>query len=245
VKKTPSFLTRLATSAAARIARVRRRRDSVEAREFNDRNAPALGVAYAAFAQHSQISSGRQPRKGRDLWLLLEQARPSNIIELGSGTTSAVFALWASRAGARYSAYEHHEGWADVARQCLREAGLITQESPIVVVPSRVASSGRSTGFSKPVPPDVDFVYVDGPPCVLPSGEKVPNDDVVRLFDAGGRPRTIVVDGRLETVDLIRSHPVGRSYEFTPGYDYGVRDGLLRAVLRGGEHSVFRARPAR
>jgi hypothetical protein len=105
-----------------------------------------------------------------------------------------------------------------------------------------VAEGEASTGFSLPVPLDVDFVYVDGPPCVLESGRKVPNDDVIRLFDAGGRPRTIVVDGRIETVETIRRHPVGQDYEFQASHDYGIHNGHLLDTLRGREHSVFRRR---
>lgn len=215
---------------------------ALEARLFNSCCAPELDVAYAAFARHGQISSGRQPQKGRDLWRLLAATHPKSIVELGSGTTSAVFSLWASRNNARYVAYEHHEGWAQVAQRCLREAGLAGEDAAVRVVPSRVASGGESTGFTQPVPEDVEFVYVDGPPCVLRSGRKVPNDDIVRLLDAGGRPRTIVVDGRFETVDLIRRHPLGETYFLLPSFDYGIHKKLWRATLRGGEHSVFSRR---
>lgn len=228
------------TAGFARITRIRRALETLEARLFNARNAPQLSIAYAAFGRKGQISSKRQPRKGRHLWRLLDRAMPNNIVELGSGTTSAVFALWASRHGARYVAYEHHPGWADTAQQCLREAGLVTDGAPVRVVSRRVAEGEASTGFTQLVPVDADLVYVDGPPCVLESGRKVPNDDVIRLFDAGGRPRTIVVDGRFETVDMIRNHPVGRTYGFWPSHEYGIHKGLWRATFRGGEHSVFR-----
>ena len=232
------------TAASARLTGIRRRLETLEARSFNAGNAPQLAVAYAAFGRKGQISSKRQPRKGRDLWRLLDREKPRSIAELGSGTTSAVFALWASRNGAKYFAYEHHPGWADIAQQCLEEADLVSERAPIRVVPTRVAEGETATGFTQPIPLDVDFVYVDGPPCVLESGRKVANDDVIRLFEAGGRPRTIVVDGRFETVDLILQHPVGQTYDFRASHEYGIHKGLWRDTLRGREHSVFQLRDA-
>src|SRR5688500_10079745 len=117
------------TSAITKLTGLRRRLQALEARIFNSRHAPQLDAAYSAFSRRSQISSGRQPRKGRDLWRLLARERPSSIVELGSGTTSAVFSLWAQRHGTRYVAFEHHQGWAEVAEQCLREASLLNGSS--------------------------------------------------------------------------------------------------------------------
>ena len=226
-----------------RLAGARRRLRRAEARRFNAAQAPELPRAFHAFLRHQQISAHRQPLKGRDLWLLLEQTRPSRIVELGSGTTSAVFALWARRQMARYTAYEHHEGWAAVTEQCLAEAGLIPDGSPVRLEPVRTAADGNSTGFVTDLPTDADFVYVDGPPCVLPSGRKVPNDDVTRLLDAGGRPAAIVVDGRVQTVDLILRHRIGREYAFSPGYEYCVDKQMWLRGVMAGEHSVFLRRP--
>jgi hypothetical protein len=230
----------LMKSVLLRAGQLKRRVQQVEARMFNSRRAPELTRAYAAFRRQNQSGSPRQPFKGRDLWKLLDRHRPSSIVELGSGTTSAVFALWAREHRARYTAYEHHEGWAAVTENCLREAGLRDDSSRIAVVPSRVGARSESTGFVEPLPLDSDFIYVDGPPCKLDSGKKVPNDDVVRLFEAGGRPGTIVVDGRFETVDLIRQHPVGSTYEFQPSSDYCVHNAQWMRAIRGGEHTVFR-----
>ena len=104
---------------------------------------------------------------------------------------------------------------------------------------SRVREDGRATGFADPLPRDADFVYVDGPPCRLPDGHKVPNDDVTRLLDAGGLPRAIVIDGRLETVDLIRSHSQGKRSRFFPSFVYAWRRGMWREALAGREHTVL------
>lgn len=109
----------------------------------------------------------------------------------------------------------------------------------ILCVPTRLAEDRSCIGFRNPLPLDTDFIYVDGPPCVLDDGRKVPNDDVSRLLDAGGRPAAIVVDGRLETVDLLLQHPAIAGYDFEPGLAYCLRRGLFLQGLAAREHTVF------
>lgn len=218
---------------------LRMRVDAFRARRFVLSEAPQLQRAFAAFSRASQISAPRQPLKGYDLWRLLERTRPSSILELGSGTTSAVFALWAQRHGARYRCYEHDARWAEVTRGCLREAGLDAGADAVRVVANRFTADGRLAGFVEPLPGDADFIYVDGPPCTNAAGRKVPNDDVVRLLEAGGAPRAIVIDGRVDTVDYILGHPAARPYAFEPSYVYGLRRGRAAHALHAREHTLL------
>ncbi len=118
--KINSILLRLATKWVGLCRRWQVR----EAKRFTAQNTPELLVAYDAFAQEKQSGSPRQPFKGWDLWRILDAVRPKSIVELGSGTTSAVFALWSRRHGASYTAFEHHEGWAKVTSQCLEKSGV-------------------------------------------------------------------------------------------------------------------------
>jgi hypothetical protein len=210
------------------------------ARKATRKDAPQLLVAYAAFGRTQQSGSPRQPFKGWDLWKVLQVVRPQSIIELGSGTTSAVFALWSQRSGASYTSYEHCKEWADVTVQCLTEAGLAPAAGEgIICVPTQVSDDHSSVGFKQPLPHDSELLYIDGPPCVLDSGQKVPNDDATRLLDSGALPKAIVVDGRVETVDLLLKHPAIGRYTFLPGLAYCLSKGLFRQVLAGREHSVF------
>lgn len=219
---------------------LKRRRQFSVAQKATAQNAPELLVAYAAFQRAQQSGSPRQPFKGWDLWKILQAVRPNSIVELGSGTTSAVFALWSQRSGASYTAFEHYEGWAKVTVQCLTEAGLTTVAGRgVVCIPTQVSADQSSVGFEQPLPLDADFLYIDGPPCLLESGRKVPNDDATRLLDRGGVPKAIVVDGRVETVDLLLKHPAITHYRFFPGLAYCLRSGRVLQALAGREHSVF------
>lgn len=217
-------------------------RSDREARRFTAAVTPELMPVYAAFARANQISAGRQPHKGRELWRLLDQYRPRFIAEMGSGTTSAVFALWAQRNGARYLANENHPQWTAVTRDSLSLLGFAEPAQAVRHVPSERSQAREATRFVEPIPKQADFVYIDGPPCRLDDGRNVPNDDIIRLFEEGGTPATIVVDGRLETVDLIRTHPTGRRYHVEGSFNLAMRECQWRSALGFREHTVFRLR---
>lgn len=232
-------MSNLVKFVAMKFAGLRRRFLKNNAVKFTSNETPELLRAYAEFGRHSQSGSPRQPFKGWELWNLLEKYKPKSIAEMGSGTTSAVFALWARRNGAKYVCYEHHPEWAKVTESCLRDSGLVDQESPVRFVESRVREDQAATGFVESVPEGVDFIYIDGPPCKLDTGEKVPNDDIIRMFDNGHIPNVIIVDGRLETVDLIRQHKYSDLYEFEPSLVYCSRRGLFLRAITAPEHTIF------
>lgn len=210
------------------------------ARQFTAADAPVLIKAYAAFAENGQSGSPRQPFKGHDLWRILSRAKPRSVVELGSGTTSAVFALYGQRSGAAYVCFEHSQEWAAVTEGCLRRVGLIdAEDSPVRVVGMAVREDKSASGFVEPIPLDADFIYVDGPPCPIVEGRKRPNDDVVRLLEVGGKPRWIVVDGRTETVELILRHPLGEQYTAELSYIYALRHNLWGAALAFREHTIL------
>lgn len=229
---------------AMRATGIVRRIQAIRAERETRRDAPELMAAYAAFSQGSQSGAGRQPFKGWDLSRLLAAAKPRFVVELGSGTTSAVFASYALAHGARYLSYEHSEHWAEVTRKALESAGLTGDGVEIRFVPMRLDEDGRTSGFVEDLPPDADFLYVDGPPCPTRDGVKWANDDVTRLLATGARPRTIVVDGRVETVVRIRDDAAGAAYELHPSFVYALREGGLQDALAMREHSMLRLRAA-
>lgn len=232
IQQTLGFLARKVAGARRRLRTRQARRATAQL--------PELQKAYSGFKQAHQISSNRQPLKGWDLWHLLSLHQPKFVVEMGSGTTSAVFALWTKRHNARYLAYEHHPQWAEVTVDSLRRAGLIDSAAPpVLVVSSELRPGGQATGFVEPIPAEADFVYIDGPPCRLDDGRKVPNDDIIRLFDTGARPKVIVLDGRWETVDLIKSHPVSKHYRCFLDYGYCYTRGMWTGTLTGREHTLF------
>lgn len=209
-----------------------------EARSLFQNELPEILESFENFGKNGQISSDRQPIKGYDLWKILERRKPKFIVELGSGTTSAVFATWAQRNQATYISYESHEGWHKVTTDSLKNISLF-QDSDIRYVPSIPNESMTATRYTQPIPSGADFVYIDGPPCDLPNGKKVPNDDILQFLNSGERPRTIVVDGRIETVDLIRAFKSFQLYDFFPSFNYSILKDFDLKKMSTTDHSVF------
>lgn len=222
-----------------KIAGLKRRIENKKSIAFTSRETPELLRAYNLFAQNSQLGAHRQPFKGWDVWRLLEKFQPNYIFEAGSGTTSAVFVLWANINGAKYVCYEHHSEWAKITEDCLRESGLIGRKSPVHIVKSIMCDDDHSIGFEEDIPMDADFVYIDGPPCKLPNGKKVPNNDIIRFLDKGGRPKNIIIDGRVATVDLIKAHKAESLYKFYPSFVYCLRNKNWISSMLSREHSYF------
>lgn len=65
----------------------------------------------------------------------------------------------------------------------------------------------------------IDLLYVDGPPV---SWSPPVNLDALDHLDKGGRPRTIMIDVRLATVDAIHAARAAADYSFTPGLRWAM-----------------------
>ncbi|GEM_PF-5566405 len=215
-----------------------RKEELHKANELVNTTIPEVLESFENFKKNGQISSDRQPIKGYDLWTVLERRKPRFIVELGSGTTSAVFASWANRNGAKYVSHESHDGWHKVTTESIGNIPL-KNDSEIRYIPSVTNSSETATHFSEPIPEGADFVYIDGPPCKLESGKKVPNEDIIHFFETGARPKTIVIDGRVETADLIREHKAGKEYDFYPSFNYSILRNFELHKMSVTDHSVF------
>jgi len=198
--------------------------------------------SFEKFSTLGQISSSsknsRQPIKGYDLFILLDKYIPKKICELGSGTTSAIFSSWSNKNNSEFVAYASFEKWTKVTIECIKHLSK-NSDLEILYVPSEISPDQSATRFSKPIPVGSDFVYIDGPPCILETGKKVPNDDIILFFESGNKPKTIVIDGRLETVDLILNHEYSSHYKFHPSYQYARMNNRLLDSLSFREHTIF------
>ncbi|WP_349371509.1 hypothetical protein [Salinarimonas sp.] len=207
---------------------------------------------YAAFlqvlTQGEAVGVRGHPWRALDIEKVLRMLAPKRIAELGSGTSTGIFASYVrERDGASLISVDETEHWAGLTRAGLEAVGLAPHPR-IDVVASRRIEGRRGSHYAFTIEPDIDLVYVDGPSVSKRDGKGTPNEDVLRAFEAGHFPRAIVVDGRIETVDAIRRHPGGRGYAFTPGLSYLAKapDLELRDVLAIGafhRHSLFVRKP--
>jgi hypothetical protein len=207
-----------------------------KANKFVKDKHPEIQDAFMKFRTLGQISSNRQPIKGYDLWNLLLKFKPNNIVELGSGTTSVIFALYSKLYNKKFIAFESFEKWRDVTIECVAD---ISSDDIIIYNPSQNSKDMSATHFTKPIPNDVEFLYIDGPPCLLPNGKKVPNDDIIIAFENKIFPNYIVIDGRHETVDLILNHKFSSQYNFYPSFSYSLYSKKFRQAIYFREHSLF------
>ena len=209
----------------------------LKANNFINTKYPDISFSYKHFKEFGQISSNRQPIKGYDLWKLLNKFSPKYIVELGSGTTSAIFALFSKLKNSNYVAYESYQNWLEVTQKSISNISL--KQNYILFIPSQINETGTSTHFTKSIPNNVDFLYIDGPPCTLNNGKKVPNDDIIIAFSNNIIPKYIVIDGRHETIELILKHKYSKLYNFYPSLSFSINKNLFTQALFCREHTVF------
>jgi predicted O-methyltransferase YrrM len=183
-----------------------------------------------------------QPFRGLDIILQLRRHAPRSICELGSGASTGVFASYVERHRGRHVAFEHDERWRQVTLQALKASGL--DHGDLEVIQSDARATARGVGYTAPIPDDVDFVYVDGPPAKDETGRRFACVDILEALDRGARPGTIMVDGREQTVSALLMHPAVQG-EYEVDFQRGSgRSGLpaWRESLRFRPHHIFTLR---
>ena len=164
---------------------------------------------------------------------LLDRYKPASILELGSGSSTAIFAGYVkSRSGASICSIDESELWLANAKAI---ADIKSCDPRFVMRGcARVVSAfGNLTcvGYGLSAERQFDFVFVDGPSLRINGVRRKDaiNDDVFRLADAFP-PRIIVVDGRHATVRALERHLAGR---------YAVERTALMGGMPGEDYNYF------
>jgi len=203
-------------AAAARLQRAHARHRAAH---------PALYAGNDAILARYRAGGGLshvyQDYKLASLRALLQERRPRHILELGSGSTTAIFAEYVhATPGARLVSVDESEAYLKEAQsiagiaegdprfrlEC-RERILVRDEAGQVVA-RRYAGSFAD---------DYDLVFVDGPSGTDEQGVRhklAPSADVVDIV-LRQAPRTIVVDGKYATVELLQQR-FGGLYDAYP-----------------------------
>jgi hypothetical protein len=153
-----------------------------------------------------------QPYKLFHLKKLIEKFQPSSILELGSGSSTAIFAAYVKgRVGASLCSVDESEAWLSNSK-LLAGIDLNDARFEMLNCTAMVGVFGKLScvGYGLAVDKPFDFVFVDGPSLRINgiSCKEAINDDVFRLADIFP-PRIIVVDGRYATVRALESHLSG------------------------------------
>lgn len=184
------------------------------------------------------------PWRALDIEKALKLLAPKRIVELGSGTSTGIFASFVNRrAEASLVSVDESEHWVGLTRSGLEAVGFLPHPRIELIAAPRIDGK-RGSHYAFQIEQDVDFVYVDGPSVSKRDGEKTPNEDVLLAFDTGRLPHAIFIDGRIDTVEAIRRHPAARDYVFTPGLQYlqamqSTTDNAIVLSLAFHRHCLF------
>ena len=164
---------------------------------------------------------------------LLDRYKPASILELGSGSSTAIFAGYVkSRSGASICSIDESESWLANAKAL---AGIESCDRRFEMQnrAALVGTFGNLTciGYGLASDKSFDLVFVDGPSLRINGVRRKDaiNDDVFRLADAFP-PRIIVVDGRHATVRALERHLAGR---------YAVERTALMGGMPGEDYNYF------
>jgi len=141
-----------------------------------------------------------------EIFKLLNLFKPNNALELGSGTSSSVFADYFKDAK-RFTTVEESPYWYDRMLSASKE--YIQDMTPLLAA-RRVIRLGKHWACHYEIDHSIkyDFIYVDGPSNIAPDGNHGPDGktphipcvDVELLWKNEVYPRFIVIDGRRATL---------------------------------------------
>ncbi len=176
-----------------------------------------IDAILARFRSAGGLNHYFQPYKLFQLRQLCERYRPASILELGSGSSTAVFAAYVRKYGGRQCSVDESDSWlANAATLAGIEMGDNRFEMRHCVAKAGTFMNLVSVGYGLAAQEEFDLVFVDGPSTRLDGMKRKDaiNDDVFHIADIRP-PRIIVVDGRYATVSALKQHLHGR-YEFEP-----------------------------
>jgi len=141
--------------------------------------------------------------KLQELKQLLESFKPKNILELGSGKTTIIFAQYCKDNNANLLSIDENEEYAEKTRKLLKKSDL---NAEILVFKRNHYLIRKNIYFFYDfnLEDKFDFIYVDGSSKIL-NGVKYKkgiNIDAIKFKKA----KWIVVDGRIPTVKYLKKH---------------------------------------
>ncbi|MBX5180755.1 hypothetical protein HJB77_31820 [Rhizobium lentis] len=167
----------------------------------------------AAFHSGGGLAPKMQAYKLVSLNRLLEAERPTSILELGSGSSTVIFARYAAQNNANFVTIDESKEWLQNTMSMLTAFGVSNFVTPYVRN-KHIDLEKKTASYVDRPPVDADFVLVDGPALEL-SGKTYIDAVCTDVFDMLPRPKTIIVDIRRPTVERMASEISSTQYRFT------------------------------
>ena len=179
---------------------------------------------YARYMEHltrgTAIGVKGHPWRALDQLRVLRKVKPLRIVEIGSGTSTGIFADYIHKqSGGSLLSLDESAKWAELTLAGLVKAGLAPIRGIELKIVTRLEND-RGSFLDISLPSEIDLLYIDGPSVMTRNGVETANQDIIRHLNAGHRPGAIMVDGRTETVDAIREHSASSEYDFVPSISY-------------------------
>ena len=85
-----------------------------------------------------------------------------------------------------------------------------------------------------------DLIFIDGPPVRF-QGEsvsyKVPNSDILKLLK--NKPKFIIIDGRKDTVDLVKKSPHFKNYHLIYEFHSAIKNHDYKSLFKFSDFTYF------
>jgi len=162
-----------------------------------------------AYRSGGGLSHNFQEYKLFQLRKLLQRIKPRMILELGSGSSTAIFAEYVrlSQDPCFVCSIDDNESWLTQAKEIAWDGRNLDGLSEFIYAP-RVVNENLippESRYDIVLEPKYDFVFIDGPP--MRAGNKknklMINSNIFDLIN-GYAPKTVIVDIRRPTVEEIQ-----------------------------------------
>ena len=171
----------------------------------------------SAFHSSGGLDWALQPYKLVTLDRLVRRLRPRSILEIGSGSSTVVFARYAQEEGADFTSVDESEQWIANTVAMLQRFGVHSAVSTKVCSKS-IDLLRREARYLDMPRITADLVFIDGPALEV-DGNKVTDAACIDILSLP-RPKYIIVDMRKPTVERL-------SIELADEYDLERSDVLL------------------
>ena len=136
------------------------------------------------------------------LWQILHQRHPANILELGAGTSTAVFAAYVrDHRGVTLTSVDEEPRWlktaAEISQITIGDNRFDLQSSP---KQDHVFLKLKASRYARVPQKDYDFVFIDGP--TIKDASLGLNTDILSIIEKR-LPETILVDMREGTARFL------------------------------------------
>ena len=222
-----------------------------QSRTFLLRRFPGIYAAQMKAREDGGLAGNSQWLRHREIYEIVRQHNPASIMEIGSGTSSLMFATM-MRDREKFTTYDRSAYWQG---RMLSSAGELSKWITSYQADVIVGNSRGETVSYLDIPHDryFDLVYVDGPLSLprdydgsVPLPEKMiindrkgrlANIDVEMMWDNGVYPRLVVVDVRNTTVRRLYANSGGK-YRLYPSSTLSVFL-RIKTFPRFQYHSIF------